>query len=162
TTIAGLTFPTPIGLAAGLDKDAVAVPALFGLGFGFLEVGTVTPLAQPGNPRPRLFRRPAEKALVNRMGFNNDGAAAAARRLARVRFRPAPLGVNIGKNKETPLDRATDDYLAGTDAVAPVADFLVVNASSPNTPGLRDLQEPERLGALLRAVIARTRKPVFL
>jgi dihydroorotate dehydrogenase len=162
TRVAGLSFPTPIGLAAGLDKDGVAVAALFGLGFGFVEVGTITPRPQPGNSRPRLHRLRAQGALVNRMGFNNHGAAAAARRLARLRFRPAPLGVNIGKNRDTPLEHAAADYVACAEALGDVADFLVVNASSPNTPCLRALQEPERLGALLATVLARTAKPVFL
>jgi dihydroorotate dehydrogenase len=160
--VAGLSFPTPIGVAAGLDKDGVAVAGLFAIGFGFVEVGTLTPRAQPGNPRPRLFRLPAHRALINRMGFNNGGAEAAAQRLRRVRDRPGPLGVNIGKNKDTPLERAADDYLACVDALGGVADYLVVNASSPNTPGLRALQEPERLAALLGAIRARTQRPVFL
>src|SRR5262249_19248436 len=115
-------------------------------------VGTVTPLAQRGNPRPRLFRLPEQRALINRMGFNNDGAQAVAARLARLRWRPGPVGVNIGKNRETPLDRAIDDYARCAELLARHADYLVVNASSPNTPGLRQLQEPARLAELLRAV----------
>src|SRR5262249_33699314 len=142
--------------------DGVAVPALFALGFGFVEVGTLTPRPQPGNPRPRLFRLRAERALINRMGFNNRGADAAAHRLRRLPFRPAPPGVNIRKHKDTPLERAAEDYLACADALASVADYLVVNASSPNTPGLRALQEPERLSALLGAVVKRAPRPVFL
>src|SRR5215470_17583523 len=162
STVAGLRFPTPIGLAAGFDKDAVAVAGLFALGFGFVEVGTVTPRPQPGNPRPRLFRLGARRALINRLGFNNHGAEAAARRLRRLAFRPAPLGVNLGKNVDTPLEQATADYVAGVEILGGAADYLVVNASSPNTPGLRALQEPERLRALLEAVRARTPKPLFL
>ncbi len=161
-TVAGLRFPNPVGLAAGFDKDAVAAAGLFGLGFGFVEIGTVTPRPQPGNPRPRLFRFPEQQALVNRLGFNNAGAGAAARRLARLRFRPAPLGVNVGKNRDTPLDDAAADYLTCVDALGPAADYVVVNASSPNTPGLRALQEPERLAALLASVRARTDRPLFL
>jgi dihydroorotate dehydrogenase len=162
SVICGLRFPTPIGLAAGLDKDARAAAGFFALGFGAVEVGTVTPRPQPGNPRPRVFRLRAHRALINRMGFNNDGAAAAARRLARLGFRPAPLGVNLGKNKDTPLDEAGADYLAGLELLEGAADYVVINASSPNTPGLRALQEPERLRALLDAVRARTAKPLFL
>lgn len=160
--VAGLTFPSPIGLAAGFDKDAVAVAGLYGLGFGFVEVGTLTPRPQPGNPRPRLYRLRTESALINRMGFNNRGAEAAARRLRRLRFRPAPLGVNIGKNQDTPLDQAAVDYVACAEILGGSADFLVVNASSPNTPGLRALQEPERLRALLEAVRQKTPRPIFL
>ena len=161
-TVAGMSFPSPIGIAAGLDKDAVAVAGLFGIGFGFVEVGTLTPRPQPGNPRPRLFRLPAQRALINRMGFNNLGAEAAARRLRRLRFRPAPLGVNIGKNKDTPLEQATADYVACVEILGGAADFVVVNASSPNTPGLRALQEPDRLRALLEAVRQKTPRPLFL
>jgi dihydroorotate dehydrogenase len=161
-TVSGLRFPNPIVLAAGLDKDGTAVEGLYALGFGGLEIGTITPRPQPGNPRPRVFRLPAHRALINRMGFNNQGAAAAAARLARLRDRPAPLGVNIGKNRDTPLAAATADYLACIDALAPAADFLVVNLSSPNTPGLRSLQEPEALAALLAAARARTTRPLFL
>lgn len=153
--IGGVEFPNPIGLAAGLDKDAEAVPGLFALGFGAVEVGTLTPRPQPGNPPPRLFRIPEHQALINRMGFNNHGAAVAAARLRELTWRPAPLGINIGKNKDTPLADATSDYLACVDALASLGDYLVVNASSPNTPGLRTLQEPEALEGLLRAVRAR-------
>ena len=154
----GLTFPGPLGVAAGFDKDAKAVDALAALGFGFVEVGTVTAEPQPGNPRPRLFRLPADRALVNRMGFNNDGAEMVARRLAR---RAAAgrggvvLGVNIGRSKRVPeADRAavTADYATSTRLLAPYADYLVVNVSSPNTPGLRALQAVDRLGPLLAAV----------
>jgi len=149
---AGLTLPNPIGLGAGLDKNAEAVAGLFALGFGAVEVGTVTPRAQPGNPKPRLFRIPEQEALINRMGFNNYGAAEVASRLARIASRPAPLGGNVGMNKDTPLDRAVEDYLQCAALLAPVCDYLVINASSPNTPGLRDLQEPARLTSLLTAV----------
>lgn len=147
----GHTFPSAFGLAAGFDKDARAVAGLAALGFGHIEVGTITLRPQPGNPRPRLFRLPADAALINRMGFNNDGAAAVARRLAAVRNRPhAPVvGVNIGKNRDTTIDDAVDDYTAAARLLAPVADYLVVNVSSPNTPGLRGLQELDLLEPLL-------------
>jgi dihydroorotate dehydrogenase len=161
-TVAGLVFPHPIGVAAGLDKDATATAGLFALGFAFVEVGTVTPRPQPGNPRPRLFRLPEARALINRLGFNNAGAAAMAARLAQLRFRPGAVGVNLGKNRDTPLEDAVSDYLAAATTLAPHADYLVVNASSPNTPGLRDLQEPDRLAALLTALRAATAKPLFL
>ena len=150
----GLEFPGPLGLAAGFDKDARATSGLGALGFGFVEVGTVTARAQPGNPRPRLFRLPADRALVNRMGFNNDGAAAAAARLRRRRgSRSGPVvGVNIGKTKAVPEAEAAADYAASARAVADVADYVVVNVSSPNTPGLRDLQAADRLRPVLVAV----------
>jgi len=151
----GLRFPNPIGLAAGFDKNAVAVPALATLGFGFVEVGTVTLHAQPGNPRPRLFRLPAEAALINRMGFNNAGAAAVAARLAGMRPVAVPVGISLGKSKVTPLDEAVDDYLASLEALYPYGDYFAVNVSSPNTPGLRALQERDRLDALLAALVAR-------
>lgn len=150
----GLRFPNPIGLAAGFDKDGVLAAPLAALGFGFLELGTVTPRPQPGNPRPRLFRLAAERAVINRMGFNNAGAAALAARLAALKARPIPLGVNLGKNKDTPLERAAEDYVAALRAVAAVADYLVVNVSSPNTPGLRSLQQAAELRTILRAVLA--------
>ncbi len=149
----GLEWPTPIGLAAGFDKDARGPEALGALGFGYVEVGTVTPRAQPGNPKPRMFRLPADRALVNRLGFNNEGAEVArARLLAGHASRRTLVGVNVGKNKDTPEDRAVADYVAATERLAPLADYLVVNVSSPNTPGLRDLQAVERLGPLLAAV----------
>ncbi|MDA8389612.1 MAG: quinone-dependent dihydroorotate dehydrogenase [Gammaproteobacteria bacterium] len=138
----------PVGLAAGFDKNGRCLPALEALGFGFAEVGTVTPRAQPGNPRPRLFRLPAEEALINRMGFNNDGVDALIRRLS-AHTRTMPVGVNIGKNRDTPVDRAIDDYRLAFCAVAPHADYVTVNLSSPNTPGLRSLQEPAAAHALL-------------
>jgi dihydroorotate dehydrogenase len=164
TTVAGLTFPNPVLLAAGLDKDGEAIPGLFALGFGGVEVGTVTPRPQPGNPRPRLFRLSEQRALINRMGFNNQGAQHMATRLRGVGWRPAPLGINVGKNKDTPLADAVADYLACVDALAPLADYVVVNLSSPNTPGLRQLQEPAALADLLRQVRGRVgaAKPLFL
>jgi dihydroorotate dehydrogenase len=152
----GREFPGPLGLAAGFDKDAKGVRALLALGFGFVEVGTVTAEAQPGNPRPRLFRLPRDRALVNRMGFNNDGATAAAHRLARDAHHPwrsrATVGVNIGKTKRVAEEEALADYTASAERLAPLADYLVVNVSSPNTPGLRDLQAVDKLRPLLAAV----------
>ena len=150
----GLTFPGPLGLAAGFDKNAVAIDALTGLGFSFVEVGTITAEPQPGNPRPRLFRLPRDRAVVNRMGFNNDGAEVVARRLAR-RSSDVILGVNIGKTKavpDTPAQGVVADYEKSARLLAPYADYLVVNVSSPNTPGLRDLQAVARLRPLLSAV----------
>ena len=148
----GLEFPGPVGLAAGFDKDARAVAGLGALGFGFVEVGTVTARPQPGNPRPRMFRLPADRALVNRMGFNNDGAAAAAARLRRRAAGGPVVGVNIGKTKAAAEDEAAADYAASARLVAAVADYVVVNVSSPNTPGLRDLQAAGRLKPVLVAV----------
>lgn len=147
----GLRFANPLGLAAGFDKNGQALRGLAALGFGFLEVGTVTPRAQPGNARPRLFRLPEQRALINRLGFNNEGLEALAARL-RTRRPAIPLGVNIGKNRDTPLARAVDDYRLGFAALAPYADYLTVNLSSPNTPGLRALQEPEAARLLLGAL----------
>jgi len=162
----GLHFANPVGLAAGFDKDARSVDALACLGFGFVEVGTLTPRPQPGNQRPRLFRLPADRALVNRMGFNNAGVDAAAARLRRRRSRIV-VGGNIGKNKDTPNERALDDYLVCMRALAGVVDYFVVNVSSPNTPGLRALQEREPLLALLQAlqaenVASRSPRPILL
>ncbi|WP_019632185.1 quinone-dependent dihydroorotate dehydrogenase [Actinomadura atramentaria] len=149
----GLEFPGPLGLAAGFDKDAVAYDALGAFGFGHVEIGTLTGQAQPGNPRPRLFRLTADRAVVNRMGFNNRGSIDAARRL--LRRRPGTIvGVNIGKTKIVPEDRAAADYVASAGRLAPHADYLVVNVSSPNTPGLRNLQAVEHLRPLLSAVRA--------
>jgi len=152
----GLEFANVVGLAAGLDKDARAVRGLARLGFGFIEVGTVTPRPQPGNPRPRLFRLPRAEALINRMGFNNCGAEAMARRLDRLRSRAGlgatRLGVNVGKNKDTPLEQAADDYVRGMEALAQYADYLTLNLSSPNTPGLRTLQSEGSLSPLLERV----------
>ena len=154
----GLSFPGPVGLAAGFDKDARGTRGLAALGFGFVEVGTVTARAQPGNPRPRMFRLTADRALVNRMGFNNAGAAAAAARLGRIRGRRSRggpvVGVNIGKTRAVPDADAAADYAASARAVAAVADYVVVNVSSPNTPGLRDLQAVDRLRPVLVAVRA--------
>src|SRR6202453_3883315 len=147
----GLDFPGPLGLAAGFDKDARGIRGLAALGFGFVEVGTVTARAQPGNDRPRMFRLTADRALVNRMGFNNEGAATAAARL-RGRPRTPIIGVNIGKTKVVPDADAAADYAASARAVAGVADYVVVNVSSPNTPGLRDLQAVGRLRPVLVAV----------
>lgn len=148
TTIAGLRFPNPVGLAAGLDKDAKMVDEFSALGFGFVEIGTVTPLAQPGNEKPRLFRLPADEALINRMGFNNEGAEAAASRLKK-RSSLIPVGGNIGKNKNTLNENAVEDYEKCFRTLYNVVDYFVVNVSSPNTPGLRALQEKEPLKKLL-------------
>lgn len=156
--IFGLRFPNPIGLAAGFDKNAIATAALAALGFGFIEVGTVTRYAQPGNPRPRLFRLPQDQALINRMGFNNAGAEAMAARLARAPRLPVPLGISIGKTKTTPLDDAVEDYLGSLDLLYPYADYFAVNVSSPNTPGLRALQERDRLDLLLGSLATRLRE----
>ena len=148
----GLKFPNPVGLAAGFDKNAVLTDEMATLGFGFVEIGTVTPRPQPGNPQPRLFRLPQDEALINRMGFNNDGAAAVAARLAQRRNRQLIIGGNIGKNKDTPNEHAAADYVACFDALAEVVDYFVVNVSSPNTPNLRQLQEKKPLIALLQQV----------
>jgi dihydroorotate dehydrogenase len=170
----GLKFPNTVGLAAGFDKNAEAWPAAAALGFGHVEIGTVTRHGQPGNPKPRLFRYPAEEAVINRMGFNNDGAEAVAARLARLPgpgARPIPLGINLGKTKVTPLDQATEDYLGSFRLLADHADYLVVNVSSPNTPGLRELQDASWLKPLLAALVAenksraaagRARRPLLL
>ncbi len=147
-TVMGLRFLNPVGLAAGLDKNAACVPALAALGFGALELGTVTPRPQPGNPRPRLFRLPRERALINRMGFNNLGVEFLRANL-RAAGHPCPLGINIGKNRETPNDCALDDYVATLRVVYALADYVAVNISSPNTPGLRGLQEGPNLEQLL-------------
>lgn len=151
----GLEFPGPLGLAAGFDKDGIGVAGLAALGFSFIEVGTVTARPQPGNPRPRMFRFPQERALVNRMGFNNRGAAALSARLRALRRRPGfrpVIGVNIGKSKAAAEAEAVADYAASARLVADVADYVVVNVSSPNTPGLRGLQAPGKLGPILVAV----------
>jgi dihydroorotate dehydrogenase len=153
----GLTFRNPVGVAAGFDKNGVAVRGLAALGFGFAEAGTVTNLAQPGNDRPRLFRLPKDQAIVNRLGFNNHGAAALASRLAGTRPK-CVLGVNIGKSRVVSVKDAIADYLASFEKVFPVADYITVNVSSPNTPNLRDLQQPEILGALLGAIQDRNRE----
>ena len=152
----GLTFPNPIGLAAGLDKNGVALPAWAALGFGFIEIGTVTAKAQPGNPKPRIFRLPEQQALINRLGFNNDGADAIAQRLRALResgrWPAVPVGINIGKSRATPLEQATDDYLYSFRTLRDFADYITLNISSPNTPGLRELQKPEKLSELLSAI----------
>ena len=155
-TLFGLTFPNPIGLAAGLDKNGIALPAWAALGFGFIEIGTVTAKAQPGNPKPRIFRLPEQQALINRLGFNNDGADAIAERLCALRISgrwpTVPVGINIGKSGATSLEEATNDYLYSFRMLREFADYVTLNISSPNTPGLRDLQEPEKLSQLLNAI----------
>lgn len=169
TDLAGMSLAHPIGLAAGFDKNATAVRGFAGLGFAYIEVGTVTPRPQQGNPQPRLFRLAADRAIINRMGFNNDGAAAVAARLRALKARPVPLGINIGMNKDSP--EALPDYLAGLNALAPAADYVTLNVSSPNTPGLRALQQVDRLRQLLQPLLQRRvelagelgrRLPVFL
>jgi dihydroorotate dehydrogenase len=171
--IAGLTFPNRIGLAAGLDKNGRCIDGLGAMGFGFIEVGTVTPKPQPGNPKPRMFRLPEAGALINRLGFNNDGLDAFVANVRRARFRRGGgiLGLNIGKNAATPIERAVDDYLICLDGVYPHADYVTLNISSPNTKNLRALQADDALDALLGAVQARRtqlaaqhgrRVPVFL
>ena len=162
-TVMGIDFPHAFGLAAGFDKNAKAVPGLLAIGFGHVEIGTVTARPQPGNPKPRLFRLIDDRAVVNRMGFNNEGAAVVAGRLHRLRRtrsgRNAVIGVNIGKTKVTPVDRAVADYVESARLLAPFASYLVVNVSSPNTPGLRDLQAVDELRPLLSAVKAVTDAP---
>jgi dihydroorotate dehydrogenase len=153
----GLSFKNPVGVAAGFDKNGRVAPQLAALGFGFVEVGTVTNLPQPGNPRPRLFRLPLDRALVNRQGFNNEGAASLAHRLAHARP-DCVLGVNIGKSRAVPVAEATADYLASFETVRPHADYVTVNVSSPNTPGLRELQRADLLGELLGALQRRNRE----
>ncbi|MDR2996897.1 MAG: quinone-dependent dihydroorotate dehydrogenase [Microbacterium sp.] len=150
----GLSFPSPFGVAAGFDKNAVGVRGLAALGFGHVEVGTVTAIPQDGNPKPRLFRLVADRAVINRMGFNNAGADAAAKRLRKLRRRrpQTVIGVNIGKSRVVDVENATADYVASATRLAPLADYLAVNVSSPNTPGLRGLQSVETLAPLLRAV----------
>lgn len=151
----GLRFPNAVGLAAGFDKHGTGWPAAAALGFGHIEIGTITALAQPGNPKPRAFRYPAEEAVINRMGFNNEGAEAIAARLAKMPARGKrriPLGINIGKSKVTPLDKAVEDYLTSFALLAGHADYLVLNVSSPNTPDLRKLQDEQRLSELLAAL----------
>jgi dihydroorotate dehydrogenase len=153
-TVAGIRFPNRIGLAAGLDKNGRCIDGLAAMGFGFIEVGTVTPLGQPGNPKPRMFRLPQANALINRLGFNNQGLAAFIANVKQARFRAqgGVLGLNIGKNAATPIERAVDDYLLCLDGVYPHADYVTVNISSPNTKNLRALQSDEALDALLSAV----------
>lgn len=156
-TVFGLNFPNPIGLAAGLDKNGVALPAWAAMGFGFAEIGTVTAKAQPGNPKPRIFRFPEQQALINRLGFNNDGADTVANRLRKLRESGrwpgnCRIGINIGKSRVTSLEQATDDYLFSFRLLRDFADYVALNVSSPNTPGLRELQEPAALSRLLRAI----------
>lgn len=160
----GLSFPNPLGLAAGMDKDARALGAWWALGFGFVEVGTLTPRPQPGNPRPRLFRLVEDQALINRMGFNNRGAQEAARRLRCFLGRglPLPVGINLGKNWDTPLEHAAEDYLEALKLLEPYGDYFVLNVSSPNTPGLRTLQEGPLLDELLARLRPATAKPLLL
>ncbi len=155
--LAGLRFPNRVGLAAGLDKNARCIDALGSMGFGFVEVGTVTPLAQSGNPKPRMFRLPQAKALINRLGFNNDGLDVFLANVQKASFRSKGriLGLNIGKNATTPIDKASDDYLRCLDGVYPHADYVTVNISSPNTRNLRELQSDAALDALLGALQAR-------
>jgi dihydroorotate dehydrogenase len=162
STVAGLDFPNPVGLAAGFDKDAEVPAQMLGFGFGFAEVGTLTPLPQTGNPRPRLFRLSEDRAVINRMGFNNGGQAEAIARLEKLRRRAGPVGVNIGANKDS-ADRIAD-YANGARAMAGAADYLTVNISSPNTPGLRALQSAAALQELLHGVMSAmpAPKPVFL
>lgn len=167
----GLRFPNPVGLAAGFDKNALALPAWQALGFGFVEAGTITALAQPGNPRPRIFRIPEIGGLINRMGFNNDGSEALVERLQKLqlqeRWPTIPVGVNLGKSKVTPLEEATQDYITSFNRLFSYGDYFVLNVSSPNTPGLRALQGKEELEELLGAVQAANRaypepKPLLL
>ncbi len=152
--VMGIDFPNPVGLAAGLDKNGEYLDALAALGFGFLEVGTVTPRPQPGNPKPRMFRVIEHEAIINRLGFNNDGVERLIANVARAKYRGI-LGINIGKNFDTPVERAADDYLACLDAVYARASYVTVNISSPNTKGLRDLQSAPMLGDLLAAIMAK-------
>ncbi|RZA27728.1 MAG: dihydroorotate dehydrogenase (quinone), partial [Lysobacteraceae bacterium] len=148
----GLTFPNPVGLAAGMDKNGAHIDALLALGFGFVEIGTVTPRAQPGNARPRMFRLPQHKAVINRLGFNNEGVDALVRNVERARRKEGLLGINIGRNKDTSNERAASDYLYCLERVYPLADYITVNISSPNTAGLRELQEEQALRHLVGAL----------
>jgi dihydroorotate dehydrogenase len=160
-TLFGLRFSSPVGIAGGFDKNATMMPFLAALGFGFIEVGTVTLRPQAGNPKPRMFRYPGHHAIINRMGFNNDGADVVAERL-RSWARTAPVFVNVGKNRDVPLDRATEAYVECYRRLAPYADAAVLNLSSPNTPGLRDLQRPEHLEELLQSVGSVRRGPILV
>ena len=158
-TVFGVRFPNPVGLAAGFDKNGAALGVWEALGFGFIEVGTLTAHGQPGNPPPRLFRVPERRALINRLGFNNDGAEAAARRFGRLkaagRWPGIPVGINLGKSKATPLEQAAEDYVQSFDKLHPFGDYFVLNVSSPNTPGLRSLQGKDELSALLQVMQAK-------
>ncbi|SEQ53543.1 dihydroorotate oxidase A [Lentzea xinjiangensis] len=160
-TVFGVRFPNPVGLAAGLDKDGRALPAWAALGFGFVEVGTVTWHAQPGNPKPRLFRLREDEAIINRMGFNNAGAQALAAKLARTPLK-APLGISLGKSKVTPVEDAVQDYLSSLDALKDHGDYYAINVSSPNTPGLRSLQDKGALTELVQALTRATDKPMLV
>jgi dihydroorotate dehydrogenase len=167
-SVFGLRFPNPVGLAAGMDKNAVALPAWDALGFGFVEVGTITARPQPGNPKPRIFRVPESRALVNRLGFNNEGCDRVADRLRRLRMKglwPAiPVGINLGKSKVTPLEEAANDYLLSFERLQHFGDYFVLNVSSPNTPGLRTLQDRAQLEVLFRAIQTHNvdRKPLLV
>jgi dihydroorotate dehydrogenase len=165
-SVLGLQFENRLGMAAGFDKNGILIKALHALGFGHVEIGTVTPLPQPGNPKPRLFRLPKNQSLINRMGFNNEGAVSVAARIAKLRKtnqRLPIIGVNIGKNKTTSQELAAEDYRLAAKTLAPVADYLVVNVSSPNTAGLRDLQQVAELRPILVAVLAEAQNvPVLL
>ncbi|MEQ1763386.1 MAG: quinone-dependent dihydroorotate dehydrogenase [Pyrinomonadaceae bacterium] len=159
----GLDFPNPVGIAAGFDKNAVAVNQLASLGFGFVEIGTVTHEPQPGNPNPRMFRLPKDRALINRLGFNNEGAEAVAARLSKLK-RNGIVGINIGKNRDVPIEEATENYLASFKLLAEHADYIAINISSPNTPNLRELQKSENLDELLGALSreAKSRVPMLV
>ena len=167
-TVFGLRFPNPVGLAAGFDKNGVALPAWEGLGFGFAEIGTITGRAQPGNPKPRIFRIPEAQALINRLGFNNDGCDVVASRMQRLRqsgrWPSIPVGINLGKSKVTPLDEATADYLLSFERLQHFGDYFVLNVSSPNTPGLRSLQDRPALDELMGHIQRRNAmsKPVLV
>ncbi len=167
-TVFGLQFPNPVGLAAGFDKNGVALPAWQGLGFGFAEIGTVTARAQPGNPKPRIFRVPEAQALINRLGFNNDGCDVMATRLQKLRqsgrWPSIPVGINLGKSKVTPLQEATADYLLSFERLQQFGDYFVLNVSSPNTPGLRSLQDRPALDELFGHIQRRntTNKPLLV
>lgn len=156
-TVMGITFPNPVGLAAGLDKNGACINGLTALGFGFIEIGTVTPRAQPGNPRPRLFRLPEAQAIINRMGFNNHGVDALIENVKRAQFKGV-LGINLGKNADTPIEKAADDYLTGLRKVYPYASYVTINISSPNTKNLRQLQGGDELAALLAQLKAEQEK----
>jgi dihydroorotate dehydrogenase len=158
----GLRFPNPVGLAAGFDKDAETVKSFVFMGLGFAEVGTVTPLAQAGNPKPRLFRHPTQEALQNAMGFNNAGMESMRKRLKDRRRSSIPIGINIGKNKATPDERSEQDYLALVEGLSDCCDYFVVNVSSPNTPGLRDLQDTQRLRRLVEQLCRATGRPLMV
>ncbi len=168
-TVAGIEFRNPVGLAAGMDKNGVALPAWEALGFGFIEVGTITALAQPGNPKPRLFRYPGQQALINRMGFNNEGVEAVATRLEGLhvsgRWPGIPVGLNFGKSKVTPAEKAHQDYLDSFKRLHALGDYFVINVSSPNTPGLRNLQSTEALARIIKTLRdweGTPRRPLFV